>query len=143
MDTVKALINIEEGVIELEGPKEFVEKYLDQYQVFIEKGFTLPSTPRRNSKEAEVGKVEKLTPKRTRTAKSKAGPTCADKIRELIEEGYFKEPKTTADISEYLLQQKGYVNAKKDVSANLKHMFDRGEIKRIREGKTFKHYINV
>ena len=31
MDTVKAIINIKEGVLELEGPQEFVEKYLDLY----------------------------------------------------------------------------------------------------------------
>ena len=32
MDTVKAVINVKEGVIELEGPQEFVEKYLELYR---------------------------------------------------------------------------------------------------------------
>ena len=57
--------------------------------------------------------------------------------------GYFKEPKTTVEISEYLMKQKGYVNKTKDVSANLKNMLDRGQIKRIKEGTTFKYYLNV
>lgn len=143
MDTVKAVVNLGEISIQLEGPRDFVEKYLDQYQAVIEKGLSSTSTSRRTSKETEVKKAEKPTPKRTRTARSKAGPTCAEKIRELVSEGYFKEPKTTAAISEYLMKQKGYVNTTKDVSANLKGMFDRGQIKRIKEGNAFKYYVNV
>lgn len=140
MDTVKAVISIGEASIQLEGPQEFVEKYLNEYKSMIEKGHIPTSTSHKALIEKEA---EKPIPKRTRTVKPKAGPTCAEKIRELISEGYFKEPKTTAEISEYLMKQKGYVNTTKDVSANLKGMFDRGPIKRIKEGNAFKYYVNV
>ncbi len=143
MDIVKAAISIGGVSIQLEGTRDFVEKYLDEYKSILEKGHTLISTISTSHKAPKEIEMEKPAPKRTRTTKSKAGPTCADKIRELVSEEYFKEPKTTAEISEYLMKQKGYVNTTKDVSANLKGMFDRGQIKRIQEGNTFKYYVNV
>jgi len=139
MDTVKAVISIGEASIQLEGPQEFVEKYLNEYKYLIEKG----RTSYRTSKENEAAKTEKYAPRRTKPIKSKAGPTCAEKIRELISEGFFKEPKTSSQIEEYLKKQKGAIYTSKDIAANLKNMFDRGHIKRIMENKVFKYYINV
>ena len=138
MDIVKATINIKDGLIQLEGPQEFVEKYLDQFKQLI---ISLPTAPK-TSKTADTAEKEKDKTLK-RKSRTRMGPTCAEKIRELISEGYFKEPKTTAEISEYLTKQKGYVNTTKDVAANLKGMFDRGQIKRIQEGNAFKYYVNV
>ena len=143
MDIFKAVINLKEGTVQLEGSQEFVEKYLDKYDSIIGKMQALPSVATVTTKNDKVKNEEQPTSKRTRKVKSIAGPTCAEKIRELISEGYFKEPKTTAAISDYLTKQKGYVNTTKDVSANLKGMFDRGQIKRKKEGNAFKYYVNV
>ena len=88
METVKAVINVGEVTIQLEGPREFVERYLDQYQSIIEKGLTSTSISRVTSKETKVEKAEKPAPKRTRTVRPKAGPACGEKIREIIGEGF-------------------------------------------------------
>lgn len=137
---VKALINLKDGTIQLEGPQDFVEKYLDKYHPIIEKGAKSASIPEKKEEENEG---EKAIQKRTRTAKSKAGPTCGEKIRELINEGFFKEPKTGGQITEHLKSQKGLIYLSKDVAANLKRLFDKGNIKRITEGGVFKYYVNV
>lgn len=142
METVKAVINIGEVVIQLEGPREFVERYLDQYQAIIEKGLTLPSAPRRNSKEAEVRKAEKPTLKRTRTVKSKAGPTATAKIQELIDESYFKEPKRRADVQEELLKR-GVRYESSLISAVLNNLFKGSKLLKTGVGNKAQYYTNI
>ena len=41
MDQARAVINLNEDVIQLEGPVEFVQRYLERYAPAI-KGFTAP-----------------------------------------------------------------------------------------------------
>jgi len=142
MDVVKAVINLREGVLELEGPQEFVERYLDQYQPIIEKGFTSTSIPHVTSKETKVEKAEKPAPKRTRTTKSKAGPTCTQKVQELLNEGYFKQPKTRADVQSEILNR-GVRFESKEVSAVLNNFFNGGKLKRTGTGTQAQYYSNV
>ncbi len=142
METVKAVINIGEVVIQLEGPREFVEKYLDQYQVIIEKELTLPSAPRRNSKEVEVETTKEPAPKRTRTVRPKAGPACGEKINELINEGFFKDQRTREDVQKQLLE-KGVRYDSSLISATLNNLFNGGKIEKTGVGRNAKYYSNV
>ncbi len=48
---VKALINLKDGTIQLEGPQKFVEKYLDKYKSIIERGHPSTSPPPKTTKE--------------------------------------------------------------------------------------------
>ncbi|MBA7683017.1 hypothetical protein ES703_91373 [subsurface metagenome] len=136
MDIVKAVINIKEGVIELEGPQEFVEKYLELYRPDASKWQTALL------QKGEV-KTKEEAPKRVRTAKPKRGVTCAEKVLELRSEGYFKEPRARAEVQQYLKEKKGLIYKSNEVAANLKNLFSRGELQRLTEGKTFKYYSNV
>jgi len=79
VDIVKAVINLKEGVIELEGPQEFVEKYLELYRPDASKWQTALL------QKGEV-KTKEEAPKRPRTVKPKKGLTCAEKILELRSE---------------------------------------------------------
>lgn len=136
MDIVKALINLKEGVIELEGPQEFVEKYLELYRPDVHK--LQPAL----SLKSEV-KTKEEAPKRARMRKPKTGPACVDKIRELIGAGYFKKPKAATDIRNYLKEEKGLIYKANEIGANLTNLFNSGELLRQKKGKVFEYYSNV
>lgn len=91
MDTVKAVINLKEGTLQLEGPQEFVEKYLNQYDSIIKNWKTFSLVSSREGK----GEVEEEAPKRTRikASKPKGTSSCTGRIRTLISENYFESPK--------------------------------------------------
>ncbi len=137
MDIFKALINIREGLIQLEGSQEFVEKYLDQYKQLI----VSPQTAKKTIETADItekekGKTAKRKP-RTRT-----GPTCTQKVQELLDEGYFKQPKTRADVQNEILN-KGVRFESKDVSAVLVNFFNQQKLKRTSTGRNAQYYSNV
>ncbi|OGN98133.1 MAG: hypothetical protein A2Y89_07125 [Chloroflexi bacterium RBG_13_51_18] len=134
---VKALINLKDGTIQLEGPQEFVEKYLDQYKQLI---VGLP-TAHKTSKTAETIPIESdKTPKRKTRAKS--GPTCTQKVQELLDEAYFKQPKTREDVQNELLNR-GLRFSSSEVSARLINFFNSGKLKRTGTGKNAQYYSNV
>ena len=136
MEMVKAVINLKEGVIELEGPREFVEKYLELYR---------PNAGRWQAALSAKGEVKtkEEAPKRPRIVKPRKGLTCAEKILELRSEGYFKEPRARAEVQQYLKEKKGLIYKANEVAANLKNLFSRGDLQRLTEGKTFKYYSNL
>jgi len=136
VDIVKATINIKDGFIQLEGPQEFVEKYLELYRPDASKWQTaLPE-------KGEV-KTKEKAPKRPRMRKPKTGAACVDKIRELIGAGYFKEPKAAGDIRNYLKEEKGLIYKANEIGANLTNLFNTGDLLRQKKGKVFEYYSNV
>jgi len=139
MDVVKATINLKDGLIQLEGPQEFVEKYLNEYKSIIEKGHTSIPTSHKAPKETET---EKPAAKRTRTTRSKAGPSCGDKISELISEGFFKDQRTREDVQKRLLE-KGVRYDSSLISATLNNLFHRHNIEKTSVGRKAKYYSNV
>ncbi len=136
MDTVKAIINLKEGVLELEGPREFVEKYLELYRPDASKwqGDIL--------KKDEVKPNEKATPKRTRIGKPKTGPSCRGRIRTLIDEGYFKEPRTSTEVINWLKEQKAATYGYGPVTAALSTLIKSNDLRRFKQGKEPYKYCN-
>ncbi len=132
---VKALINMRDGTIQLEGPEKFVEKYLDQYKNII-----LTSAPIKTSKIADT--TEKTTEKTSRKRQKKGtGQSCSPRIIELLSEGYFKEPRTRAEVQQELLNR-GYRFEGREVSATLINYFTSGKLRRTGAGSTAKYYSN-
>jgi hypothetical protein len=137
MDIVKATINTKDGLIQLEGPQDFVEKYLDQYKQLIVSLQTAPKT----SKTADTAEKEKdKIPKRK--PRTKTGPTCTQKVQELLDEGYFKQPKTRADVQNELLNRGTRFESSK-VSAVLNNFFKLVKLKKTGIGTNAQYYSNI
>lgn len=136
---VKALINLKDGTIQLEGPQKFVEKYLDQYDSLIKNVKTFsPVSP---AKEKPVTESEEA-PKRTRTVRPKAGSACGEKISVLMSEGFFKEQRTREDVQKKLLE-KGVRYESGLISATLNNFFKSGKLEKTGVGRDAKYYSNV
>ncbi|MFC2019379.1 hypothetical protein ACFLU4_05430 [Chloroflexota bacterium] len=145
MDNVKVFVNLKDGVIQLEGPEEFVEKHLVDLREWI-----AGKIPKEHGKKEELEKAPKLVesmseerPKKTtRVKRPKSGPACGEKTRELIREGFLRAPKSRADIQEELKTNKGVIYESKLIAATLKNMFNRGRVLRINDKGTLKYYVN-
>ena len=141
MDTVKATITIGDTSIQLEGPQEFVEKYLERYYSVVEK---LPISTNVGASITPQDKIKETgTPrKRTRSATAKGTPSCASRIRTLISENYFTEPRGVSDIVSWLKDQKGTTYQINQVGASLTTLIRSKELRRVKEeGKAYK-YVN-
>ena len=138
MERVKAAINLKEGVIELEGPQEFVEKYLEKYESRIKEGKTFSSS----SDKEDKTNIRKAGSKRQKTRGSKGTASCMGRIRTLIDEDFFKEPKNSKEVVEWLKDQKGITHTSGQVSAALNQLIKSNTLRRFKEGKIFK-YCNL
>lgn len=143
MDTVKAVISIGESSIQLEGSQEFVEKYLEKYDSIIESWNASPVSIKTVEKESIAEKEQRKAQKKKRIRRTSAGPSCSDKIRELLNEGFFKEQKSNAEVTKALQEIKGVRFPSNVVSAALINLFARGELQRTLKGKTPYYYSNV
>lgn len=144
------------GGIEVEGEKDFVEAQLDKLLPLIEScGFgTIPSVSQAPVDDANASgdavsqAVEDMNEpvgdekqKKSRRGKVRApkGQSCADRIKVLKDDGFFKEQRTTSDIVAGLAS-KGWTHNTSQVSAAAGPMFDRGEIQRTKAGQGFAYF---
>jgi len=116
MDQAKAVINLNEGIIELEGPIEFVERYLERYGAAIR---GLPAAePQRAGPPREV---------RAR-GKARGGQgSCTRAIRAEVKAGFFDGPKSTRSVKERLTE-KGVSCSTGLLRTSLKKVVDEGRL---------------
>ena len=141
MNTVKASISVGEASIQLEGPQEFVGKYLDQYQPLVLKWHELPTSRVKEAKASETKSKEAEAPKKTRGGKPKVGPSCGDRIRTLIDENYFTEPRTCSEVTKWLKDQKSITYGDNQVAASLSSIIKSGKLRRFTEAGKY-NYTN-
>ena len=116
MDQAKAVIKLNEGIIELEGPVEFVERYLERY------GSAIRGLPAMEPQRASPPRAVKAR------GKVRGGQgSCTRAIRAEVKAGFFDEPKSTRAVKERLTE-KGVSCSSGLLRTSLKKVVDEGRL---------------
>ena len=131
MDQAKAIINLNEGIIQLEGPVEFVQLYLERYAPAV-KGLPL-TAPRTAVSEAA---------KEARGRKRGGRYSCTRAIRAEIKAGFLDEPKSSQAVQERLAGR-GVVCSRGLLRAGLKRAVAEGRLSTAGRGRGLVYIRNV
>jgi hypothetical protein len=136
MEEARVVIDLKEGVIELQGPVDFVRHYLEMYRPAI-KG--LPKAPRQAA--ASLEKPKRLSRrgnrKSTRAARVKR-VSCTAAIRNELKAGFFDEPKATGDIKRQL-GEAGFEFSDSNIRNSLKRLTGTGVLGSNGKGGTLRY----
>lgn len=135
MEQAKAIINLKEGVIQLEGPVEFVRQYLDLYRPAVSGLAGAPRGTTRTSKKEISAKPAPLGRRRRGRAKR---ASCADAIRTEIQSGFFAEPMSTEQVKQRLVE-KGMTCTDNSIRMNLRRLSESGLLSPLKEGRTVRY----
>lgn len=132
----RLVINLATGVIEAEGPPDFVAKvYADLRDTIVNRSSKVPlSSPLGQAPAADdqgededgAGKGKKV-----RRRGKPTGPSCASRIQALGE-GYFAELRSGGDVRDKL-SEKGTAYEAKNVAAALIDLVRRGALRRVKQ----------
>lgn len=116
MDQAKAVINLNEGVIQLEGPVDFVQRYLEKYALAV-RG---PAT-----REPQAG----ISGRRVEARGGRRGRqrSCTRAIRAEIKAGFFDRPRASKAVRERLTE-KGVTCSIGGVRTSLKKAVEEGRL---------------
>ena len=115
MAEARVVIDLKEGVIELEGPVDFVRHYLEMYQP------TLKRLPR----EAVAGQEKPKRSSSRRSAAKAKRVSCTAAIQNEIEAGFFKDPCSISDIKQRL-SESGFDFKDNNIRNSLKRLITTG-----------------
>ena len=134
MEDAKVVINLKEGIIEMEGPADFVKHCLDMYRPGIERLLGLPQ-------DAAVApeKTSRLSPKRkaAAVAEPRRGKraTVMATIRDDLEAGFFDRPRSIAEIKQRL-GDAGLTFTETGVRVNLRKLTLDGLLDAVKKGRS-------
>ena len=137
MDEAKVIINLKEGIIELQGPVDFVRHYLDTYQPAIKGLQSLP-------KEAAVSPEKtKAVPRKRKTApaaraKKTERISYTGAIRSDLKAGFFNEPRSTGEVKQRL-SEAGLAFTDNGVRASLRRLSQAGSVDIVRKGRSVRY----
>ena len=114
------VIDLKEGVIELEGPVDFVRHYLEMYRPTI-KGLQIAP-----------GKVIASSEKLKRSSRRKNATkgkrvSCTKAIQNELKAGFFNEPKSTGDVKRRL-KEAGFEFSDGNIRNSLKRLTSMGTL---------------
>jgi len=120
MEDAKVVINLKEGIIQMEGPADFVQRCLDMYGPGIRGLLGLPQdAPVSTEKAGDAAQERRATaaakPRRGRQA------TVMATIRDDLEAGFFDKPRSIAEIKRQL-SDTGLTFTDGGVRANLRKL---------------------
>jgi len=146
MSSNRIMIDAAAGVFEIEGEAGFVETQLDKLLPLMTSGrFKKAAVTPMGEGEATEQSVPEQEPNGSKKSKRGSnnrppkGHSCADRMKELRVDGFFKQQKTPAQIVEGL-GAKGWTHSSNQVSAAGGQMFKRGDIQRTKVGNGFAYY---
>jgi len=134
MEDAKVVINLKEGIIEIEGPADFVKHCLDMYRPGIGK---LPGLPQ----DTAVAPQKAAAVPRKRRAAAVAKPrtrkraTAMATMRDDLEAGFFDRPRSTAEIKQRL-SNAGLTFTDTGVRANLRKLTQDGLLDAVKKGRS-------
>jgi len=138
MDEAKVVINLKEGIIELQGPVDFVRHYLDAYQPAITGLQSLPKDIAVSPEKAKaVPRKRKAAPGTTKAKKGKRTP-CTRAIRSDLEADFFDEPRSTGEIKQRL-SETGFTFTNSNVRTSLMRLVKAGTLVTMGRGVTLRY----
>ncbi len=134
MEDAKVVINLKEGIIQVEGPADFVRHCLDMYGPGIRGLLGLPQdAPVSTEKAKPLGQARKTAaitkPRRGRPA------TVMATIRNDLEAGFFDKPRSTAEIKRQI-SDVGLTFTDGGVRANLRKLTQDGLLNAVKKGRS-------
>jgi len=134
MEDAKVVINLKEGIIEIEGPADFVRHCLDMYGPSIRGLLGLPQDTA-----AVPEKASRVSRKRTAAAVAKPSrgrpTTVMATMRDDLEAGFFDRPRSTAEIKQRV-SDAGLTFTDGGVRANLRKLTQDGLLNAVKKGRS-------
>ena len=141
MNEARVVINLKEGIIELQGPVDFVRHYLDAYQFAIKDLQGLPKDTVMSPQKAKaLPRKRKEVPRReARETKRVSGPAA---IRGYLQEGFFDEPRSAREVKQRL-NEMGLARTNNAVSTALGKLSMAGLLNRVAKGRSVRYQRRV
>ena len=133
MDEAKVVMNLKEGIIELQGSVDFVRHYLDVYQFAI-KGLQVPKKSAVSELEAKASPRKRREVPRSRAGETKRA-TGARTIRGYLQEGFFDEPRSTREVKQRL-NDAGLARTSNAIRITLEKLSVAGLLDRVTKGRS-------
>lgn len=128
----KLVVDLQRGLIEIDASDELVKRvYSDVRDTILSR---LASSPAQE----DFGETPGVTPpapdaaKKPRRKTRAGGPSCASRILEIKDEGFFKEPKSPREVREKL-KERGTTYASNQIAASLVDMTKGRKLRRFNE----------
>ena len=137
MDEAKVVINLKEGIIELQGPVDFVRHYLDAYQPAITGLQSLPKDIAVSPEKAKAVSRKRKAAPTTKAKKGKRTP-CTRAIRSDLEADFFDEPRSTGEIKQRL-SETGFTFTDSNVRNSLMRLAKAGTLVTTGRGITLRY----
>ena len=137
MDEARAVINLKEGTIELQGPVDFVRHYLDTYRSAIRGSQGLPkgfaAAPGMDEAPSRRGRGRLSTKAR----KAKRGSSLAA-VRRQLKAGFFDESRSMGDLRQRL-NEAGLACTDRAIRAGLRKLSETGKLEKAGRGRAMRY----
>ena len=137
MDEARVVINLKEGIVELQGPADFVQHCLDIYGPAIRGLLGLPQDAAATPEKAKPVPRKRKVAAAIKARKGKRA-SCIGAIRSDLEAGFFDEPRSTTQIKQRL-SEAGLTFTENGVRANLRRLSLAGSLDIVRKGRSVRY----
>ena len=137
MDEARVVINLKEGIVELQGPADFVQHCLDMYGPAIRGLLGLPQDVAARPAKARPLPDKRRTAAVARPRRRKRAAGMAA-IQSDLEAGFFDQPRSTDEIKRRL-SDAGVTITDSGARANLRRLTLNGLLDAVKEGRSVRY----